>query len=441
MTNPNPPQNLQVVGGPQATPAPAVVAAPAPTQTPAPAADYVDPVPAEDRILSPEETEQFFRTGTTEPQAQVPETPEELDQAKLAGDFFEGLPPQHTTGPLAAPAGPTAQPTPQQIQQSVQEMQQGPAAVAPGQAQPIPGQPAPQPGQPVQSAPTQTPQEAALAAQVQTLSSQVNTLLGNNAQLQQQIQQPQQAQQQPQQAAAPQYNMQIPQQFMAALESENPQQRAQALNAIMNGVAAATQQQTLAAVDQRLEQVGPRIQQQVQESNSQAEVKRDMYGTYPELSNMMGQVVAVAQQLESQGLAGNGAWTPEFRDNIAERLAPLVPGLAQKIQQVRSARGAQQVQQPQYGQQPQYALPQQNLPQVPPQGLPPGVLPVQVQGGMHVPMAGGQVTQPVYVRDAYGNISQVHPQQHQQLAGTQARPGGQGQVDPALQDIWSTLGY
>jgi len=441
MTTPNPPQNLQVVGPQQTAQAPVAPQAQAlQTQTAEQLQkDYVDPAAPQDRILSPEETESFFRTGAFK-SPNVPETPEELDQAQMAGDFFEGMPVdgQSPSGPMtpqAPPGAPTASPTPQQIEHSVQQtLQQGQPAQAPQvapqpQQVPVPGAPA-VPGQPVvpQQVPAQSPQEAALAAQVQTLTTQVQNL---GTQLQQSqtaaIAAAQPAQQQAGNQQAP---MQVPQQYMAALASENPVEQQAAMNAIVNGVAQEVERRTLSQVDQRMQTQAPLIQQQVTVAQEQANIKNDMYGTYPELSNMMEQVAAVATQLQNQGLT-TGQWSPDLRDQIAERLAPLVPGLSQKVQSVRSAR---------YGQQAVPNQQQQFLPQVPPQQvLPPGVAPAQIMGAAHVPQAPQQG--PMLVRDAAGNVTQVYPQQHQQYAGPQARPGAQGQVDPQLQDIWSTLGY
>jgi hypothetical protein len=223
--------------------------------------------------------------------------------------------------------------------------------------------------------------------------------------------------------------MSVPQQYMAGLSSENPGEAHQAMNNIINGVADTVRQQVIQEMDQKFEAYGPVVQQQLSAESQKADIKRDMYGTYPELSGMMGQVSAVAEQLHGAGLSG-GQWSPDLRDNIAERLAPLVPGLAEKVVQNRAARGLQvpQVLQPQ-------PLPQNQVQQV----LPPGVAPAQIMSGAHVQPAVQQG--PMLVRDAAGNISQVFPQQTQQIAGPQARPGGGGQVDPMIQDICSTLGY
>ncbi|MGW8178614.1 MAG: hypothetical protein ACWGQW_07600, partial [bacterium] len=232
------------------------------------------------------------------------------------------------------------------------------------------------------------------------------------------------------QSQSPQFNLQVPPQYLEAIGSDDPVLRAQALNGLLNGVAQTVHAQTIKDVETRLQTLTPQVQRQVQEAQSQAEIKRDMYGTYPELNGMQDMVVAAASQLQAQF---PGGWSQDYRDAIAERLAPLVPGLSQRVQQNRAQRG-QVYNQPQYAQYGQQVLPQVQQPQ----GLPAGVSPQQIQGGVHV-QAGNP--QPILVRDAQGNISQVYPQHQQQVAGgAQSRPNGAG-VDPALQDIWSTLGF
>ena len=431
MTAPNPSQELQVLGPQEQQQVQAPQQAP---QQPAPQAPQAPtPAQAEDRILSPEETENLLRHGTLE-DPNVPKSPEEVQQAEMAGDFFATIPPEQAAQAPQAQAQMPAQ-LPQgvadaAVQQTLQQVSQ--PQVQPVQAQPpqvpAPGQP-PTPGAPQAPAlPQQTPREAALAAQLQIQQQQINTLT-------QQVQQPQaQPQQQPGvQPQGQQFQMQVPAQYMAALQSEDTNVQQQAMNAIVNGVAQNVYQQTMQGMDQRMEQVNPAIQQQIHVATTQADIKRDMYGTYPELSNMMEQVSAVATQMHQQGLT-NGQWSEDLRDSIAERLSPMIPGLAQKVAQIRNARYGQ-VGQPVYQQSQQQFLPQVQ----PQQGLPPGVVPAQVVGGAHVPLAPQQG--PMLVRDAQGNITQVRPQQNQQIAGPQARPGMQGQIDPELQDIWSTLGY
>ena len=404
MTAPNPPTNLQVVD---------------PTPAAAPQ-DFVDPGPAEDRILSPEETENFFKTGSIDPVDTTPgdntDTPE---QAAMAADHFAQVQgePAASGAQITPPRGPNLPPgvVPAGQMPPAQQVQQPGVLPQPGV------QPQVQPGQPgVVPAVLPSPQEAALQAQVQQLTGQVQALTTAMQQPQPQQQRPQQGQQQPK------FNFQVPQQYAEAIASEDPNLRAQAIGQLLNGVAESVNAQTLREVDQRLNTITPAITQQVQQAQSVADIKRDMYGTYPELSGMQDMVVAAATQLQTQF---PGGWSPDYRDAIAERLSPLVNGLSQKVSTQRANRGFVPV-----------APQQQFLPQGPPQGLPPGVFPVQVQGGVHQAPAAPQQGQPVLVRDAAGNYSQVYPQQGHQ-AGPQARPGAQGQVDPGLQDIWSTFGY
>lgn len=427
MSAPNP-SDLQVAA-PTAAAAPVVeqqpvqqAPAPQPAPEPAPQADHVDPGSPEDRIMSPEETKNFFNTGSIEEPAPV--VVPEVSQEQQAGEFFQQQPGQPAVQP-----GTQVQPA--QLPQAVQDAAVQQTLAQAQQPTPAPGTVAPAAAPAAVPAPVQqSPQEVALTAQVQTLMTQVAGLTG---QIQAQAQQaPAPAQAQPQQA--PSFSMVVPQQYMTALSSENPGEAHQAMNNIINGVANTVRQQVIQEMDQKFDAYGPVVQQQLSAESQRADIKRDMYGTYPELSGMTGQVAAVAEQMHGAGLAG-GQWSPDLRDNIAERLAPLIPGLAEKVMQNRAARGIQvQVNQPQQVQIPQ-PLPQNQVQQV----LPPGVAPAQIMGGAHVQPAVQQG--PMLVRDAAGNISQVFPQQTQQLAGPQARPGGQGQVDPTLQDIWSTLGY
>lgn len=406
MTATNPP-NLQVVG-PASEPAPA----------PEPQKDYVDPGPAEDRILSPEETENFFRTGSIEdPEVKADPPVTDPEQQKMVGEHFDGIQGEPAARPKGVAPG-QVDPTVAQaaVQQDLQPQQ---IPVVPGQPPtPVPGAP-----QAPLQAPAMSPTEAALQGQVQGLMTQVQQLTAAMSQQAQQVQ----PQQQQQVAAQPAFNFQIPQQYADAIGSEDPNIRSQAINSLFNGLAQVVHKQTLQDVDAKINQITPVLDQRTELRESQSEIKRDMYSAYPELAGMEAMVAAAATQLQGQF---PGGWSPDYRDAIAERLSPLVQGLPQKVQQQRAARGVV----PQVVQ-------QQFLPQGTPLGLPPGVAPVQVQGGVHMAPAAVQPGQPVLVRDAAGNYSQVVPQQAQQFAGPQARSGGQGQVDAGLQDIWSTLGY
>ncbi|MGW8178010.1 MAG: hypothetical protein ACWGQW_04350, partial [bacterium] len=142
-----------------------------------PEKDYQDPGPAEDRILSPEETENFFRTGSID-DPNAPEDDEEREQSQMAGDFFSGIP-VDSVQPGQAPVKPR-EPSQDQLTQMVQhdqsiEQQVQQQIQGQGQAQPPGVQPQGQ-SQTQPPAAIPSPQEAALQAQVQQLGQQVQHL-------------------------------------------------------------------------------------------------------------------------------------------------------------------------------------------------------------------------------------------------------------------------
>lgn len=376
-------------------------------------------LPMEERILTPEETESLLRGFTVEPEQSQQRQEQPAEQQQMVRDFVREVPYPHEQIAQAQQQQqmPPSQPSQELLEQAVTQM-------APGQ-QPEPQQ------VPVQQ--QQPPQDSALMAQNALLQQQVNSLA---QQLQALTQQPQQQQQvQPAQAPQPQqqpqeFNFQVPPQFLAGLFGEDDNMRAVSLNHLLNGVANSVAAQMRAESQEQLTQlrgeVSGMVNDGIRSSVTAQEVQRDMYGTYPELSPYRELVQATARQVGREQPALSD-WSPDLRDMIAERLSPMVPGLYQKVQQMRATRlGMQQVpQQPQ----PQ-PLPQQ---QAMPQPLPPGVQPVGVVGGVH-----GQA--PTLARDAQGNLVYVQSPPQPYLGGPQARPDGRG-VDPQMLDIWQTLGY
>jgi len=368
-------------------------------------------IPLEDRQLTPEETESLLRGF--EPEAPEPvNNGDDPDQAQQAGDFFSTMPKPQTQQEPGQRA-----PEPQQQQPEHQ--------MAPPFAQQQPKQPPQQ--QPAQQ-PQTDPQLQALQAQNQMLQQQIQLMQQQMTQLQQappQAQQPGQ-QQQPQQT---QFDFNVPDQYLSALRSEDNNVVRSALNGLLNGVANSVAQQMRTEYESKLTQVQPQMDQRFQTYTKAQEVNQDMFGTYPELKPFREFVKTAATQIA--GNLGIDAWNADVRDAIAERLAPMVPGLGQKIQQIRAQRmGQMQAQMPAAPQQ-QYLPQGQGYAPAPQQMHPLQQAAQQPVQGVH----GG----PVYVRDAAGNLVPYQPQQ-QFVAGQHARPAGQ-QVDPRLQDIWSTLGY
>jgi hypothetical protein len=303
-------------------------------------------------------------------------------------------------------------------------------AAAQAQIQPVQQPQVPdQPQQvPVQQQPS--PEVAALRTEMELMRAQNQALTQQVATMQQpaqqQLGQQQAPGQQPEALPTPQFN--VPDSYMNALASEDVNQRRAALNAMLNGVAEAAMNQVRQEMQMNHQQTIQQIQPMIDQQLGHFRIQQDMYGTYPELNSYRSYVEAAARQLEPQ-YATTG-WGPDYRDAIAERVAPLVPGMFERIQANRAQRGVIV---------PQMQVPQAPLPQTPPQALPPGVTPAGIAGATHgQPVPQGQ--QPVLARDAQGNYYPVAQPPQPFLGSPQTRPDG-SQVDPQVMDIWQTLGY
>lgn len=453
MSSPNPspnPQDLQVVAPPQpAQPVP-VQAQPQPAA--APGAQVAPPaVPAfegpdsdargrtqamEDRLLTTEETTALLRGQAPKPTPAVPES-DDPQQAQMVQDFLAGTPqpppgqqPAAVPGqqppvpgapaqpqPIPAQPGAPVLPQPQQVATAVlQDLAQGATTPA------APAAPAVAPAAPVQLSPTET----ALQAQL-TLAQQQITALQTQATA------PRQVAPAAPSARAP-FTFDVPDQYLNALASEDSATRRTALNSMLNGVAEAVMTQARSEMGVFVNQLPQMVQTQAQGVQRAADVQRDMYGTYPELEPYRQFVSTAATQIV--GAAGMDAWTPEVRDAIAEKIAPMVPGLFQKIQANRAQRIPQvapgMVPVAPYGAPAAPPLPQGQWQQ--PGGSPAGVMPVV---GTHVAPA---TQQPIYVRDASGNLVPAQVPARPFNGGAFSRPEGEV-IDPQLADIWQTLGF
>jgi hypothetical protein len=453
MTNPNPnPQDLQVVTPGQQAPAQVPVHG---QQQPGPAQHSVEPPDSdarggtqalEDRILSPEETEALLggkplpgespQSNADDP-TQAAQVQQWLTQTPLPPGYQPQVPTDlqpagQQPAPLQQPQQVPPQLTPEQRAQMTQaDLQQQTTQIPPGQLPP--GQQPPQ-------QPQMSPTESALQAQLQLMQQQ-NAMLTERLRQQPTTAQPGQAPQpgQPSQTAQPPaFTFDVPDQYMAALASEDAGTRKLGLNSLLNGVAEAVMAKARQEMTAFGETVPQMIQSQTQGLIQAQDVQRDMYGTYPELEPFRDFVKAAAQQIG--GSIGVQGWNADIRDAIAERVAPMVPGLFQKIQASRAARITPQQMLP--GQQMQVMPQQQMLPQALPQGYwqnpngsPTGMMPAV--GGTHGAPASPQ---PVYVRDAAGNLVPMQGRPQAFPGGSYSRPEAD-QVDPQLADIWHTLGF
>jgi hypothetical protein len=430
MSSPTPPQSSpQQFAAPESAPAPQETGTAQPAQQPGPPPARQESI--EDRILKPHEVESLLR-GIDPAGTEEPPTSFDAEQAGMAEQWMREL----STGPV--PAGPAPVPNlPGEVAPSQVAPPEPAAPVAPqappawmtpeqrAQAAAAQQQTAPQPvAPPPQQVPVQpSPALEALQAQNYLLTAQINSMQQQLASL---AQRPAPSAPTPaaqQQATTPGYNFNVPDQYINALNNEDINVRRAALNGLLNGVAQGVSQQVRSEMDQRFAGVPQTVNSIVSESSRAQSIHQDMYGTYPELSPVKHFVQAAVSSI-APNLDVN-AWTPDLRDMIAERVAPMIPGLAQKIQAQRSARMQSQLPQP------YFPVAQQPIPTVPNGNgstpVPAAALPPNLQG------------RPLYVRDASGALVPYTPQQ-QFVAGQQTRPGSLT-VDPQLQDIWTTLNY
>jgi hypothetical protein len=373
-----------------------------------------------DVILTPEQTENLLRGFDAdgppkEPEAVPGQTPAEAEQAQMAGDFFTQVPQEPAAAVPPAQQPVQSQVPPGIVQQAQQQAAQGFIPQAP--VEPVPPAAVPQvPQVPPAQVPVQSqisPEHAAANAQLALMNQEMQAL---RAQVQQM-----QGPQQPQQGQEPQgFNFNVPPQFMAAINHEDAGVRQQALSGLMNGVANAVATQMRQEMQQQMEAVPSIVQSQTTQFTRQQQINQDMYTNYPELEQYRHLVGPTAEQVAKEMAASD--WSPQLRDEIARRLAPLVPGLYPRVQQNMASRVPAQ----------QQALPQAQVAAgIPQHYAAVQAAPVQQQGA----------TAPMLVRDAQGNLVPVvqTPQSYQLPAGT--RPGQGVAPNPELQDIWRTLGY
>lgn len=140
----------------------------------------------------------------------------------------------------------------------------------------------------------------------------------------------------------PKFNLGIPDQILAAIRSEDPKETSLAMHAVVNGVANAVWREAEALVRQNvadLIQGFPRvIEAHMAARQTQNEVHTDFYGTYKQFSSpeFVPLVQATALQLINEKHAAGQpvqGWSPEFRDEVANRLFAHFPMLRTPTQQ------------------------------------------------------------------------------------------------------------
>jgi hypothetical protein len=136
----------------------------------------------------------------------------------------------------------------------------------------------------------------------------------------------------------PKFNLGVPEPILNAISSEDPKERSLAMHAIVNGVANAVWREAENLVRQNvadLVQGFPRIiESHMAARQTQNEVHSDFYGTYKQFNapEFVPLVQATALQIiNERNAAGQPVqgWSPEFRDEVANRLFAHFPMLKQ----------------------------------------------------------------------------------------------------------------
>lgn len=198
---------------------------------------------------------------------------------------------------------------------------------ASGSGTPAGSQPAQQPAQQPAAQPAVDPVAAALAEQTRLLQQVVQGQQAPGGQPQGQ----QPAQPQDPLATVPEYDYQIPDQLVVALNSEDPVERKAALAATIKGVAQGIHRTVAQAVVQRLTQLEQSIPNSIQSRMVQAQqaqtVMTDFYGKFPQLNTpQLRQLVKTVAEEHMKAIP-NVQWSPELRDAIGAKVLGVVSSI------------------------------------------------------------------------------------------------------------------
>lgn len=178
--------------------------------------------------------------------------------------------------------------------------------------------PAEQQGQPPAPAATATP--PAPGADLGTLQQQIALLTEHALRT---PATPPQGQPQAPDVALPQhgYSFTLPEPLVAAMASENPVERGQAIGALIQGTAQHVHREVVRHMRAEFARVMPQfVQQQIQAATHQQALATDFYSAYPQFNNpaikqLVGTIAPqVAHRMGAQG------WTVELRDAIAREV-------------------------------------------------------------------------------------------------------------------------
>ena len=158
-----------------------------------------------------------------------------------------------------------------------------------------------------------------------------------------------QTQQAPQQAPAQgptqadrKFALQVPDQMVDALRSEDPRLVKSAVEAMVNGAAEMAYRTALTEATEQMRTIASEIYSQQQGTVSQQQqIFNDFYGAYPELNNPDLRIIvrAVGEQVAKE--LGTSTWGPKLRDLIGTRVRQL---LGNRVEQGQQPQAQPQVQ-------------------------------------------------------------------------------------------------
>ena len=142
--------------------------------------------------------------------------------------------------------------------------------------------------------------------------------------------------QQPQQAAQPQpqerkFALQVPDQMVDALRSEDPRMVKSAVEAMVNGAAELAYRTALTEATEQMRGIAAEIYSQQQGTVSQQQqIYNDFYNAYPELNTPDLRIIvrAVGEQVAKE--LGTTTWGPKLRDLIGTRVRKMLGGQPQE---------------------------------------------------------------------------------------------------------------
>lgn len=224
----------------------------------------------------------------------------------------------------------------QQGQQPSKEQKPAPTGQQPQQ----PAQQQPGSTQPV-AQPAMTPSVDQLQGRVEATQRLVETLLAQG--------QSQPASQQTTTPKEPKYNFEIPPQIAQAIRSEDPSESAAGMKVLINGLANRIYQDVASHIAEQMTSVPQVVQQIIQHQNSQDEIRRDFFSSYPHLSKpeLQPLIAQTAQTLTMQWQASGRqlGWTPEFKQTLHDTVIGILNSVNPQGQQ--QPQGQQPAQQPQ----------------------------------------------------------------------------------------------